>query len=481
MRKALFVCIILSILFSACTPSVTLPDSDIPESKATINIELDDNASVVTETVAVPTNTQVHTVTPEPTPTQTPEPTPTVKAESNIPSNIPTEKNENFDFEATDLLHWNEYQLVEVETLEESETVETAYEGENHLYLMPLTTYSERDLSYDIKKLTLPAGYTFNIKEKRLVRNEKGEMLTLGIVEDTFSVGSNTTKHVLLLNATDINGETQGFVETKEKVVDTFTFMGDNEVVEVKFPMGNLLAMQRLSEYQQEIGGFKAGEEISLLNVFHPIDTFDTGTDPVLRKPCPIGPNSLASGLYLISQKEESAIEVIKAKPRATGILPGPFAIETAGWTTAVGPTEEDDVIIKINADDTENADTRYFFKIEPIFSNIDFNKINMIRQVHLSEEESKIVFGATVTLVKEEPKGQVEMLNILSQNYNRYLDNNGSVPMVIPQGITMEKYFLKEGNIAALLGKDKPFPYYPYSFFNKYMDDAIKIIEDGN
>ncbi len=102
MRKALFVCIILSILFSACTPSVTLPDSDIPESKATINIELDDNASVVTETVAVPTNTQVHTVTPEPTPTQTPEPTPTVKAESNIPSNIPTEKNENFDFEATD-------------------------------------------------------------------------------------------------------------------------------------------------------------------------------------------------------------------------------------------------------------------------------------------------------------------------------------------------------------------------------------------
>ena len=275
MRKALFVCIILSILFSACTPSVTLPDSDIPESKATINIELDDNASVVTETVAVPTNTQVHTVTPEPTPTQTPEPTPTVKAESNIPSNIPTEKNENFDFEATDLLHWNEYQLVEVETLEESETVETAYEGENHLYLMPLTTYSERDLSYDIKKLTLPAGYTFNIKEKRLVRNEKGEMLTLGIVEDSMSIASNTSKNVLLLNATDMNGETQGFVETKEKIIDTFTFIGDNEVANVKIPLGNLLAMQRLSEYQLKTGGFKAGEEISLLDIFQPIDVFE--------------------------------------------------------------------------------------------------------------------------------------------------------------------------------------------------------------
>lgn len=481
MRKALFVCIILSILFSACTPSVTLPDSDIPESKATINIELDDNASVVTETVAVPTNTQVHTVTPEPTPTQTPEPTPTVKAESNIPSNIPTEKNENFDFEATDLLHWNEYQLVEVETLEESETVETAYEGENHLYLMPLTTYSERDLSYDIRKLTLPTGYTFNIKEKRLVRNEKGEMLTLGIVEDSMSIASNTSKNVLLLNATDMNGETQGFVETKEKIIDTFTFIGDNEVANVKIPLGNLLAMQRLSEYQLKTGGFKAGEEISLLDIFQPIDVFEKKTDPIIGKEYLIGSSTLASGFTLLSHKEQSAIEIIKAKPRGTHIMPGPFTMETGWWETVVGPTEDDDVIIKINADDTDNTDTRYFFKIEPIFSNIDFNKVSIYGRMNLFEEESKIVFGATVTLVKEEPKGQVEMLNILSQNYNRYLDNNGSVPMVIPQGITMEKYFLKEGNIATLLGKDKPFPYYPYSLFNKFMDDTNKATEEGN
>ncbi len=124
--------------------------------------------NVPTDVVTNPAITEVLT---EEVPIETPEPTATVQVESNIPKNVPTEKNENFDFNATDLLNWNEYHLVEVETLDVSETVETAYEGENHLYLMPFydpeTGRSEHTATV---KLVLPVGYTFNIKEKRLVK-----------------------------------------------------------------------------------------------------------------------------------------------------------------------------------------------------------------------------------------------------------------------------------------------------------------------
>ena len=181
-----FICVysISALLFSSCVPHQPEPEkAAVASPSATSAQEKSAEGSMPspilventpTEVVIAPTITEI----PVETPTETPEPTATVQVESNIPKNVPTEKNENFDFNATDLLNWNDYQLVEVETLGVSETVETAYEGENYLYLMPLIDQEAPGLEpfFIVEKLTLPPGYTFGIKEKRLVKNENGEM-----------------------------------------------------------------------------------------------------------------------------------------------------------------------------------------------------------------------------------------------------------------------------------------------------------------
>lgn len=423
--------------------------------------------NIPTEVVTNPAITEVLT---EEVPTETPEPTATVQVESNIPKNVPTEKNENFDFNATDLLNWNEYQLVEVETLDVSETVETAYEGENHLYLMPL--YDPENVYEDtaIVKLILPAGNKFNIKEKRLVTNRKGKMLTLGILEDSFAFSTLRTKFVLLLNAQDQDHEIQGFVEEKTGEVDIITGISSSEREdEADMVKAELLTFKRISEYQEKFGGFKSGEEVSLFDIIQPTDSFKTAVDGN-RTGYLMGTEFFASVLNRFSQKEGSLIESVKFRKYIVGNLPGPFSMESGWWPTAVGLTKESDFVFKIASED---PDARYFFKIEPIFSNIDMAKS---LQLHpewksYSNQDSRIIHGATISLVKELPDGQIEMIDTLIENYNQYIDNNATVPMIIPQGITMEKYDLKERNIRKLVGNGQPFPYIPISVFSKYVE----------
>ncbi len=428
--------------------------------------------NIPTEVVTNPAITEVLT---EEVPTETPEPTATVQVESNIPKNVPTEKNENFDFNATDLLNWNEYQLVEVETLDVSETVETAYEGENHLYLMPLDNPEiGRDELTVTVKLVLPVGYTFNIKEKRLVKNSKGEMLTLGIVEDSFDCGASISKFTLLLNAVDGHNEIQGFVEEKAKNYNVITGITSYERDDVNMVRGELLSFQRLLEYQEQIGGFRPGEEISLFEIFQPTEgAFHTGIGTVNggRTAYLLGSQFLASSLNRLSQKDDSSIERVEYRKIVVGCFPGPFTMETERWDIGVGVTKSSDFTFKIKSD---NPDARYFFKIEPIFSNINMAK-SMAWAFRFdppfSKEHSRIIHGATISLVKELPDGQIEMIDTLIESYNQYIDSNATVPMVIPQGITMEKYYLEEGNLKKLYGTGKPFPYIPTSQINRFFD----------
>lgn len=472
-KSLLCVSSLSGLLFSACSPvdiepekpslTETLPvptedmslgDTDIP---SPILVE-----NTPTETVIIPTETSIPTETPEPTATETPH-----KPESNIPKNIPTEKNELFDFRSTDLLCWNDYELVETETLDVSETVETAFE-ENHLYLMPTFNWEGAIDEQSIYKLTMPSGYTFNIKEKRLVKNSKGEMLTFGIVEDTSAYGTSRSKFVLLLNAKDKEEEVQGFVETKEKNPNIVTCINSLERGEIDRVKGSLLAFQRLSEYQEKIGGFKAGVEISLLDVFDPINSFKLVPDGY-NMAYPVGTESVASVLNRLSQKEESAIEVVRSRQYFTGDFPGPFSMEKGSWSTAVGLIESSDFVFKIKQED---SDARYFLKIEPIFSNINIQKTLLFESESFFEQHSRIIDGATLVLVKELPEGQQEMINLLSEQYNQYIERNATVPMTLPQGVTMEKYYLSEGNLSELCGDDKVFPYIRSSKMWDFMRD---------
>lgn len=471
--RALFcLAVINALIISSCTPNQPKPkkpDVTSPlatSTKAELLYVLTSSPTLIESTSTEPVLAPALSEIPTESPTETPEPTATANPESNIPRDIPTEKNENFDFRATDLLNWNDYQLVEVETLDVSETVETAYEGENHLYLMP--TFDLGLIRENaIVNLTLPTGYTFNIKEKRLLKNSNGEILVLGIIEDSGAFATSKTKFVLLLNATDMQNETQGFVREKEKNENVVTIINSAERECLKVVQGELLSFQRILQYQEEIGGFKPGEEISLFNILQPMNSFPMETDGQ-RRGYPAGTEFLASVLNRLSQKEDSCIERVQFRQYTFPFMPGPFSIEEGYWPTAIGYTKDSDFIFKIISDDSE---VRYFFNIEPIFSNIDITKSLLYESQPFSKEDQRIIDGATISLVKEKPESQMEMINTLLENYNQYIDNNATVPMVIPQGITMEKYYLSENNLKELCGDEKPFPYIPFTKVLEYFD----------
>lgn len=472
-----FICVysISALLFSSCVPHQPEPEkAAVASPSATSAQEKPAEGSMPspilventpTKVVITPTITEI----PAETPTETPEPTATVQVESNIPKNVPTEKNENFDFNATDLLNWNEYQLVEVETLDVSETVETAYEGENHLYLMPLIDQEAPGLEpfFIVEKLTLPPGYTFGIKEKRLVKNENGEMLTLGVVADNFGYNTFTTRFVVLLNGTDSNGEVQGFVKEKG-AGDMVTFITDLERDKVGEVQEELKVLQLLSEYQEQIGGFTSGEEISLYDIIQPEENLVKAKD-ISHKTYFLGSRYLASALNRLSLKDNSLITKLESKHFMLGVIPGPLAMESGDWLRAIGPKEGEDFIFQINGD---NPETRYYFEIQPIFANINIPE-SVEKWGHPFEpDDSRIIHGATIRLVEDLPEGQVEVLKELSRNYNNYIANNATIPMIIPQGITMEKYFLlgNHRNVKRMFGKDSVFQYVSDDDLTQYL-----------
>jgi len=73
---------------------------------------------------------------------------------------------------------------------------------------------------------------------------------------------------------------------------------------------------------------------------------------------------------------------------------------------------------------------------------------------------------------VEDLPEGQVEVLKELSRNYNNYIANNATIPMIIPQGITMEKYFLlgNHRNVKRMFGKDSVFQYVSDDDLTRYL-----------
>lgn len=460
------------------------------------NIEKDSTPTVaLTEPVNIntgysdidPTSTTTPTPLPSPeipTPTEevsTVETTPTITQEDfskiDFPSNISVERNEAFDFESINFLNWSDFELLKDEVLEKPITIETKFD-ENYLYVMP-TVYSGAGLGHEwVNKLKMPQGYKFNIRQKKLVSNSKGEVVTLGVVDNSFSQEGYNSKLVVLLNGIDSEGESQGFVTETDAEEKTITFIGTGEwQVADYFVKGGLLSLYRISQNQVERGGLPGGTEISLHDVLKPLESFThydkIGYKP--NKPYVVGSECLTSSISRLSQLEGSNIEIINSSSNLPIVLwPGESMMDNFDWIKAVGIEETEDFVFKIG-DDKEK---KYYFKIQPIMANLDPEKLDL--GLSITEKEkiytaSRIVYGATISLVEYPVDGQSAMLNTLYNNYHYYVANKGSIPMDIPQGFEMEKYLLNENNLTELLGKNKPFPFIDRNEMEKYL---IQFVE---
>lgn len=461
--RSLLCLIVLCLLISSCapnqeraeTPVLTSPiptatPEKVEETVPTpIPVE-----NTPTETVVIPTNTiEVITETPE-------------LIVEDIPY-ISTEQNEAFDMESINLLEWEDFTLEKEVTLDVSDTVTTAGE-KNHLYLMS-SFGGGNPSNISLTKLEIPSGFNFNIKQKRIVRNNQGESVTLGVVENTFENWSENSSLLLLLDGNDKDGNIQGFAEKQDIRHPSVSFsysLLSTDSTEVEALLVNLL---KVSSFQEKEGGILVDKEISLKEVLEPESSLPYNSTLKYFS----GTDCIASSLKLLANKEE-VLTIVDSETNAgtemirNGITPGPFTIKDFGWTTSLGKGE--DFVFKFNS--KKGAEARYFISIEPIFSNIE-----NVRRSSLEHSDAKILQGASIFLVeysKEDEEKvrlqmqeQVEELQTLYDNYLLYLKENSGevsmkedlVPMKIPREAYAHRFFLSDNALYNLLGEGKPIP----------------------
>lgn len=447
-------------------PPITTPLPSTTPEQTEESEEMTETPTFIVEKPTQTITTPIITATVEPS--QTIEPTQTeVVKEEEIPY-VSTEKNELFDMESTNILEWENFTLEKDVILDESETVTTAGE-KNDLYLLPGKVKDVLKFT-DVVELNMPEGYTFNIKQKKVISNSDGESVTLGIVENTFqSYGSNSS-FALLLSAKDSEGETQGFVEKNVERIPSVTTINSNPALarnDVKF---QLLSSLRLSQSQINSGGLT--NEISLKSLLEPIDSFEYfkfGNDS--KYSLYVGTDTIATSLKLLSIKEPNLLSVVNSKDFAGGYMPGYFTFQDFDWDAAVGKEEGEDFVFKFN----NNPEEKYMIKMDPIFANI-----NNIESLLVEDNTPKIIYGVTLSLVKyipeqkeeiqEQMQKQVEEFQTLYDNYlyyyernrgkNNYDEGEDLIPMVIPRESHAEIYYLTDNSISNLIGDGKIFPF---------------------
>ncbi|HPR92351.1 MAG TPA: hypothetical protein PLR64_03830, partial [Candidatus Dojkabacteria bacterium] len=303
-------------LMSSCVPMPIQKES--PSVTAPLPTSTIDNKEKISST-----ETAMYTITPseqlnpptlvstEEIVTEIPINTPTTAVVETEVSEIPyvsTEKNESFDMNTVNILEWEDFNLEKDLILDVSETVVTKGERTD-LYLLPTTL--ETSLEYiDLTKLELPSGYSFAIREKRVISNSAGEKVTLGIVENTFENYYNNSSFALLLDAEDAEGNIQGFVEKQKEKNPSVTYIDSHPSLNINMTKESLLIFLRISESQIASNGFQTNSQISFRDLIEPIDSLKYIYSTLPYGSYYQGTDVLTSLLKLLSQKEPNLLTV---------------------------------------------------------------------------------------------------------------------------------------------------------------------------
>lgn len=420
------------------------------------------------------------------------EATPTVEVViEEVVENIPyvsTEKNEAFDMNSINILEWEDFTLEKDIILEESEIVTTAREGTD-LYLFPGGMNISLSLT-TINILKIPEGFNFDIKQKKIISNSRGESVTLGIIGNNFAYATDIQTFALVLDGTDKEEESQGFVEKREERYPSVTFFCNNPglKMESKETELQMLSLLRLSQYQMERQGFQTNQPISLKNTLNPIDSFTFFNNPYLPKfSFYRGTDNIASALKLLSQKESHSLTLNNSMHYFGPQPPGPFTVGNYNWSSALGKKETEDFNFTFNGEEDE----KYYISIEPMVGNVD----HIIEKGSVLEDGSpRIVYGANISLIKykpeEEQEVQIKMENQFNElqtiyenyisyyyeknkDYKGYIVGEELVPMDIPREIEIEEYNFSQNNIVELFGDDAIFQFIPMDLYNIWFNKS--------
>lgn len=226
-------------------------------------------------------------VTPTPDLTTTEETTAPIEPLTAVQTNIPTitpimevveptptediESEKQFDYSTLDLMTWNNYEVSDVEKLEDGYIITT--KKPTMVYATPLTQYAfefYKDGSEEgVKEFLVKEDFVFQLAEVKTIRDDDGKAIRLGRIKNPLSEFDSEAVLSIVLSATDEFGTEVNFTERNDSsgTESCATFVSLTGVEESDDLKSLMLSFRNFLRYQEENGPFKSGESYSFSDI----------------------------------------------------------------------------------------------------------------------------------------------------------------------------------------------------------------------
>lgn len=226
-------------------------------------------------------------VTPTPDLTTTEETTAPIEPLTAVQTNIPTitpimevveptptediESEKQFDYSTLDLMTWNNYEVSDVEKLEDGYIITT--KKPTMVYATPLTQYSldlyTEGSGIGVKEFLVKEDFMFQLAEVKTIQDDDGKTIRLGRIKNSLADFDSEAVLSIILSATDESGTEVNFTEKNEDLgvescATLVSLMGIEDPGDLKSLM---LSFRNFLRYQEENGPFKSGESYSFSDI----------------------------------------------------------------------------------------------------------------------------------------------------------------------------------------------------------------------
>lgn len=338
---------------------------------------------------------------------------------------------EPYSYERLEIKELEHFELDSVELIKKDSVV-TIIE-ETPIYLIPFDT----KLSKEVKETSLLPGMSGQIVQKRIITNNTGDTIEIGILANTY--GGPYVAGIVL--SAKFDGKAKNFVISNKSEKSISTYIGtENDLYPNK--LANILrALYNISKYQEENGPFKYGEDYSLIKLLGLDDNqklheyksgFASGGGSFLAG----GVCASVTGISTLFSNLEDQIVVKERYLHSRPYIQGPFSPSYLDADATVF-IHSSPALLRDFVWSVKKPSARKYLKFDVDFlsSGINYDSDNYWG---LHGPSDAVIF-VSFSLVNEKPEYQKELLEYYIREYDLY--RSSSFKNILPGSIRAIKY----------------------------------------
>jgi len=345
-----------------------------------------------------------------------------------------------FDPQKYDFSEFENYSLKSAELLPDNSIFQTV-EEKVPLYLLPTNYDNDIQIYFsEIKQAYIEKGTNFDVAQIRVIENPDGSQAEIGVLSNTFKSRYVGT---ILMSIMDSDGNRKELLSRNESINATATAIMTEEETFPNEVINNLMAIKKIAEFQ-ETNPFEAGKEYSYISLIG-IDTYE-GLSKYLVGFNNSNGETLAGGVCVTATALSSLLHqvegaTVKNTPHNKAYPQGPYSLDR--YTIDSG--------IETYFDDKYNVDLKWklpengylVFNINMAPSQKGFQKTNPQGVGGYSD----VFFSYSVSFSKEKPQNQVQQIDMLLQEYQRYRNSRGATSFNINSDYKLKSFVMNSAN----------------------------------